>query len=78
MPTVLRIDGYRFFFYSNEGGEPPHIHVEKGGAAAKWWLRPTRTAWNDEFRPAQLRRIRRIIDDHETELLEAWRANFGG
>lgn len=30
MPTVLRVDGYRFFFYSNEGNEPPHIHVESG------------------------------------------------
>ena len=26
MPTVLRIGGYRFFFYSNENGEPAHIH----------------------------------------------------
>jgi hypothetical protein len=29
MPTVLRVAGYRFFFYSNEGSEPPHIHVQK-------------------------------------------------
>ena len=29
MPVVLRIDGLRFLFYSNEGTprEPPHIHV---------------------------------------------------
>ena len=27
MPTILRRDGYRFFFYSKEGKEPPHIHV---------------------------------------------------
>ncbi len=30
MPTVLLINGYRFFFFSNEGNEPRHIHVEKG------------------------------------------------
>jgi hypothetical protein len=29
MPAVLRIKGYRFFFFSNEGNEPIHIHVEK-------------------------------------------------
>ncbi len=35
MPTVLRIDGFRFFFYSDEGSEPPHIHAEKGDGVAK-------------------------------------------
>ena len=28
MPTVLRTNGYRFFFYINDHG-PPHIHIEK-------------------------------------------------
>ena len=27
MPSVLRVSGFRFFFFSNEGNEPPHIHV---------------------------------------------------
>ena len=27
MPTILRIANFRFHFYSNEGNEPPHIHV---------------------------------------------------
>jgi hypothetical protein len=40
MPTVLRIDGYRFFFYSLETGEPSHIHVERADEAAKFWLFP--------------------------------------
>ena len=30
MPTVLRIDGFRFFFYSLENNEPPHIHMRGG------------------------------------------------
>jgi hypothetical protein len=34
MPTVLRIGPYRFFFYSNEGHEPPHIHVESADGEA--------------------------------------------
>ncbi|MCB9870153.1 MAG: DUF4160 domain-containing protein [Planctomycetes bacterium] len=34
MPTVLRIGSTRFFFYSNEGNEPPHIHIEQAGALA--------------------------------------------
>ena len=30
MPTVLRWNGYRFYFFSNERGEPAHMHVDKG------------------------------------------------
>lgn len=38
MPTVLYINGWRFFFYSNEGNEPVHIHVQKGEKECKYWL----------------------------------------
>ena len=40
MPTVLITQGFRFKFYSNENHEPPHVHVIKGTAEAKWWLDP--------------------------------------
>jgi len=40
MPVVLRIKGYRFYFFSNEGHEPMHIHVEKADANCKVWLVP--------------------------------------
>jgi len=38
MPTVLKIGAFRFFFFSNELGEPPHIHVQDGKKLAKFWL----------------------------------------
>lgn len=76
MPTVLRVDGYRFFFYSNEGNEPPHIHVERAGAAAKWWLLPVRLAWNDGFSRQQVRRIRTILHEHHAAILDAWKRHF--
>jgi hypothetical protein len=38
MPTLLRVEGFRFFFYSNERQEPAHVHVEKGAGEAKLWL----------------------------------------
>jgi len=28
-PTVKRIGPYRFFFFGNEGSEPPHVHVRR-------------------------------------------------
>jgi len=38
MPVVLRYQGYKFFFYSNEGNplEPAHIHVRLAGKEAKF------------------------------------------
>lgn len=47
MPVVFRDRGFRFFFYSNEGTprEPMHIHVEKDGDEAKFWLKPEVGAW---------------------------------
>ena len=42
MPTVLRVGSFRFFFYAGDGGEPPHIHVERDDCEAKFWLDPMR------------------------------------
>lgn len=50
MPTVLNIKGYRFFFYSLEGNEPPHIHVEHGDKVGKFWLNPVNLASSYGFR----------------------------
>ena len=41
MPTVMQVSGYRFFFDSLEGLEPPHIHVERDCFTAKYWLSPS-------------------------------------
>ena len=38
MPTILLIMGWRFFFYSNEGNEPIHIHCQKGDKECKYWI----------------------------------------
>jgi hypothetical protein len=51
MPTILRVNGYQFYFYAEEGNEPPHIHVAKAGFDAKFWLSPARLAINHGFRP---------------------------
>jgi len=49
MPTVLRWGPYRAFFYSNERGEPPHIHVRSGDFEAKFWLHDLTVAANAGF-----------------------------
>ena len=72
MPTILRVRGFQFFFFSQEGNEPPHIHVKKGDGAAKFWLDPVRLANSDGFKKPELQAIIQIIEKHEAELLRAW------
>ena len=77
MPTVLRVDGYRFFFFSNEGSEPPHIHVQNAERYAKFWLQPPRLATNSGYNTREFGRIGDIIEEHHQLLLEAWHERFG-
>jgi hypothetical protein len=76
MPTVLRIDQYRFFFYAEEGQEPPHVHIESAEKRAKFWLTPIDETWNDGFRSGEIKAIEKIIVDNIDLLLEAWNDFF--
>lgn len=76
MPTVRSIGSARFFFYSNEGSEPPHIHVEQAGGVAKFWLEPVSLASSSRFRGRELRRLERAVAEHRDEFLEAWHEFF--
>ncbi len=73
MPTVLRIGPYRFFFYSNENSEPPHIHVE----VAKYWLEPVQLTSSHGFRSHELTQLRALVIEHRERFLEAWHEYFG-
>ncbi len=56
MPTVLRERGFRFFFWSDERNEPPHIHARSGDAYAKLRLGPPVTlAESHDCSPQELR-----------------------
>ena len=77
VPTVLREGPYRFYWYSHEPGEPPHVHVDQDLLTAKFWLDSVGLARNNGFQLHQLRRIRSIIEDNQSILLEAWYGYFG-
>lgn len=64
MPTILRVGAYRFHFYSDEGEEPPHVHVELGDGECKFWLDPIRLARNKGVPPAKVRQIERLVYAH--------------
>jgi hypothetical protein len=73
MPVVLRVNGYKFFFYEADvANEPPHVHVSKEGNEAKFWLDPISAAREGRFRKSNLRDIQRIIEDNRDFLLDAW------
>ena len=64
MPTVLRWGPYRAFFYSNEGSEPPHVHVSNGDAEAKFWLREVALVVNAGFAQHELTAIIRYLQEN--------------
>ena len=76
MPTILRIGPYRFFFYSNEQGEPAHIHVQRDRMLAKFWLNPVSIAGSTRFSPRDLRKIEELVVENRDTLMESWNEYF--
>ena len=73
MPKVLFLNGFSFLFYSNEGKEPPHIHVKKGDGEAKFWLEPIiEMEFSEDFSVSELRFIRETVEEHRDEFIRRW------
>jgi hypothetical protein len=68
---------YCFFFFSNEGFEPPHIHVQRERRLAKFWLEPVRPASSTGFAAQELNRMQRLVEENATRFLETWHEYFG-
>lgn len=77
MPTILRLSGYRLFFYSNERSEPPHVHAERGDAVAKLWLHDASIASAHGFRRSELAALQRMVTANRTLLEDRWNEHFG-
>ena len=73
MPVILRIKGYKFWFYEADLAEPPHVHVGKDGKEAKYWLSPLKIGRSGKFKPLELSEIERILIDNHDFLLNVWR-----
>lgn len=72
MPTFLRIRGYRFYVYAEEGNEPPHVHIDKGSGTMKVWLANLSVAFSEGLKPAEIRVGLRLTHEHRKALLESW------
>jgi len=77
VPALLRIRGYRFFFYSLEGREPPHIHVAHAGRYTKFWLESVALADNRGFRGHELTETRQMVEENQQFFVEEWNGYFG-
>lgn len=77
MPTIYRYKGFRFHFYSNEGHEPPHVHIRKAEDSCKFWLRPVSFAYNDGIAASELRELEQVVSENRDEFEAKWHEYFG-
>lgn len=68
------IEGYRFSFFSNEGSEPPHVHVYKGNGSAKFWISPLGISLEEcyGFKKQELKRASQLVLENKEEILKQW------
>ena len=76
MPTLLRADGVRVYFYSRETNEPAHVHIDRASATAKVWLSPVALASNAGFQARELGDVLRLVRRHQHMFEEAWHEFF--
>ena len=76
MPEILRIGGFRFFFFSREGSEPRHVHVEQAERYAKFWLDPIELAESRRFRSTELRELHSLVAQNREKFILAWDEHF--
>jgi len=77
MPTVLLLNGFRFFFYSNENNEPAHIHVKKGNGEGKIWLEPvSEIVWMYGFNKQEVNEVWEICTNNLQLFKNKWYEYF--
>jgi hypothetical protein len=77
MPTVPIEGPYRFFFYSGDRQEPPHVHVERERMKAKVWLNPVRLESSGGFNRREINRILWLVEENRDYLLRSWNEFVG-
>lgn len=74
MPTILQILGWRFFFYGNEGLEPPHVHARKAEKECKYWMDRAgydlEEAFSYQMSARDTREVRKIVFEHFDYILQ--------
>ena len=80
MPTILYKNGWRLFFYSNEGNEPIHIHAQNAEVECKYWLIESSLeiicdfSYNLDY--PKKREIEEIIYQNFDLIVQKWKTHF--
>lgn len=84
MPNIFTVFGYKIYFWSNENGEPVHVHICKGkptANATKYWLTSaggTLQANNNSRIPKNdLVKLERFIEANHHFICQKWLSYFG-
>lgn len=75
MPTILRIDGFRFFFFSNEH-EPEHIHIEKGDMYARIEIQSLKVTDSYNASSKDIKKMLELVEKNKEKLQGAWDEYF--
>ena len=77
-PTILRVRGFRLYFFSREERRA-HVHVQHADGEAKFWIDPdVELAVNFSLKPKQVTEVQRLIEEHLNEIRSAWAKHFPG
>ncbi len=76
MPTLLRWKGCRFYFWSHEGNEPQHTHIDCAEKSAKVWLFDLAVSYNEGFTSKEMKQLLGQVKIHRKVFKEAWHAHF--
>jgi hypothetical protein len=75
-PTVLRVKGFRFYFFSREERRA-HVHVQHADGEAKFWIDPAvELAVNFSLKPKQVIEAHKLVEEHLHEIRDAWARHF--
>ncbi|MCK9422291.1 MAG: DUF4160 domain-containing protein [Bacteroidales bacterium] len=72
MPEIFRLFGFVFFFYSNEGPEPMHVHVRKAGGFAKFWVEPVELDFAQGMKISDIQQAEELILEHLEIIKKKW------
>ena len=72
MPEIFRSFRFVFFFYSNEGREPIHVHVRKAGGFAKFWIEPVELDFSQGLKTSDIQQAEELISEHLIIIKKKW------
>jgi len=74
---VFRQEGFVVFFYANEGQEPMHVHVRRGGGFAKFWIDPLQLEYAQGLKVQELSRAERLLEENLEQIRRRWHEVHG-